>query len=153
MGRSHEEIVRAAAAANLLTVFLKTRAGANEGRIAPVCGAALAAGGAAGGIAMLRGDDADCVERMLRTVLGNVCGMVCDGAKANCAAKAGMALHGAMQALALAEAGLGADEECGIVARTAAESAGNVYRLAREGAGGTDRVLCRIEEEKQGGWR
>ena len=74
-----------------------------------VCGAALAAGGAAGGIAMLRGDDADCVERMLRTVLGNVCGMVCDGAKANCAAKAGMALHGAMQALALAEAGLGAD--------------------------------------------
>ena len=22
-----------------------------------------------------------------------------------------------------------------------------------EGAGGTDRVLCRIEEEKQGGWR
>ena len=97
MGRSHEEIVRAAAAANLLTVFLKTRAGADEGRIAPVCGAALAAGGAAGGIAMLRGDDADCVERMLRTVLGNVCGMVCDGAKANCAAKAGMALHGAMQ--------------------------------------------------------
>ena len=153
MGRSHEEIVRAAAAANLLTVFLKTRAGADEGRIAPVCGAALAAGGAAGGIAMLRGDDADCVERMLRTVLGNVCGMVCDGAKANCAAKAGMALHGAMQALALAEAGLGADEECGIVARTAAETAWNVYRLAREGAGGTDRVLCRIEEEKQGGWR
>ena len=91
--------MRAAAAANLLTVFLKTRAGADEGRIAPVCGAALAAGGAAGGIAMLRGDDADCVERMLRTVLGNVCGMVCDGAKANCAAKAGMALHGAMQAL------------------------------------------------------
>ena len=80
-------------------------------------------------------------------------GMVCDGAKANCAAKAGMALHGAMQALALAEAGLGADEECGIVARTAAETAGNVYRLAREGAGGTDRVLCRIEVEKQGGWR
>lgn len=110
-------------------------------------------GGAAGGIAMLRGDDADCVERMLRTVLGNVCGMVCDGAKANCAAKAGMALHGAMQALALAEAGLGADEECGIVARTAAETVWNVYRLAREGAGGTDRVLCRIEEEKQGGWR
>ena len=65
MGRSHEEIVRAAAAANLLTVFLKTRAGADEGRIAPVCGAALAAGGAAGGIAMLRGDG-QCVRHGVR---------------------------------------------------------------------------------------
>ena len=151
MGRSHEEIVRAAAAANLLTVFLKTQAGADEGRIAPVCGAALAAGGAAGGIAMLRGDDADCVERMLRTVLGNVCGMVCDGAKANCEAKAGMALHGAMQALLLAEDGTGADENCGIVDETLERTVCNFFRLAREGTCDMEGALCRIEAEKIGG--
>ena len=144
MGRSHEEIVRAAAAANLLTVFLKTRAGADEGRIAPVCGAALAAGGAAGWIAMLRGDDADCVERMLRTVLGNVCGMVCDGAKASCAAKIGLAVENALMALELSLAGNVFQPGEGMTMEDPEDTIAAVGRMGRVGMKSTDVEILNI---------
>ena len=131
MGRSREEIVRAAAFGNLVTVFLKTHYDPVYGRMSPICCAALAAGGAASGVAYLRGADAACVRRLMQTVLGNVCGLVCDGAKANCAAKAGMALHGAMQALALAEAGLGADLSLIHISHSGTSSQSGPSRLAR----------------------
>ncbi len=151
MGRSREEIVRAAAFGNLVTVFLKTHYDPVYGRMSPICCAALAAGGAASGVAYLRGADAACVRRLMQTVLGNVCGLVCDGAKANCASKVGMALHGAMQALLLAEDGAGADENCGIVDGTLERTACNFFRLAREGTCDMEGALCRIEAEKTGG--
>ena len=153
MGRSPEEIVRAAAFGNLVTAFIKTHDDPVYGRMSPVCCAALAAGGAASGVAYLRGADAACVRRLMQTVLGNVCGLVCDGAKANCASKVGMALHGAMQALLLAEDGTGADENCGIVDETPERTVCNFFRLAREGTCDMEGALCRIEAEKPGGLR
>ena len=149
--RPQDEIVRAVAVANLMTILVKTQSGPDEGRMSPACCAAFAAGGAACGIGFLRGDGADCLERVMQTVLGNVCGLICDGAKANCAAKVGMALHGALQALVLAEAGLGADARCGIVDCTLPQTIRNVFRLQREAMPQLERVLCRIEAEKAGG--
>ena len=153
MGKSHEQIVRAAAFGNLITVFVKTHFDPDYARMSSVCCASLAAGGAACGIAYLRGDDAPCVRRLMQTVLGSVCGLMCDGAKANCAAKVGMALHGALQSLLLAESGLGADALCGVVDETLEQTICNFFRLQKDGMQDLETILCGIEAQKAGGLR
>mgnify|MGYP000835375982 CR=1 FL=1 len=99
----------------------------------------------------LQGGNLPEVKCAVNNMLATLQGMICDGAKANCAAKVGMALHGALQALVLAEAGLGADARCGIVDCTLPQTIRNVFRLQREAMPQLECVLCRIEAEKSGG--
>ena len=56
-GRSHEELLRALAVANLVTIHLKT----GIGRLSAYCGAVSAGCGAAAGLAYLQGGDYDTV--------------------------------------------------------------------------------------------
>ena len=151
MGKSHEDILRAVAFSNLITIFVKTHYDPDYARMSAVCCASVAAGGAVCGIAFLRGDDVACIARILQTVLGNVCGLFCDGAKANCAAKIAMALHSAMQSMILAEAGIGADVYCGLVDETLEDTIFNFFRIQKEGMGNLEDVLCDIEAGKSCG--
>lgn len=146
--KSYEDIVRATALSNLLTIFVKTHCGKESSRMASVCCAAVAAGGASSGIAYLRGADAACVSRIMQTVLGNVAGLFCDGAKANCATKVAMALHSAIQAMLLSESGFGSDEFNGIVGATVENTIENFYRIQREGMSNIMEVLYSIEVDK-----
>ena len=117
------------------TVFLKTHAATRSMgacRRSAVRGASRRAARPAG-VAYPRGADDGCVRRLMQTVLGNVCGMVCDGAKANCASKVGMALHGAMQARCSPRTAPARMKKPRHGGRTLERTACNFFRLAREG--------------------
>ncbi len=149
LGRSEEEKIRAVAASNLLTVFVKTHFDINYGRMAPVCCAAVAAGGAGAGIAFMLGFDAKQLEMILQNVLGAVAGLFCDGAKSNCALKVSMALQGAMQSVVLASRGFAAGRLDGVVGETVEDTINNFFTIQKEGMSGIEDVLCRIEAEKE----
>lgn len=83
-GKSRGEIAEAIAFSHLSTSFTKSR----MGRLSPVCGCAVAAGaGAAAGIVHLIGGSIQQSVRAMELVLGNLVGMVCDGAKETCSLK------------------------------------------------------------------
>ena len=149
LGRTEEEKVRAVAVSNLLTVFVKTHYDVNYGRMAPVCCAAVAAGGAGAGIAFMLGFDAKQLEMVLQNILGAVAGLFCDGAKSNCALKVSMALQGAMQSVVLASGGFAAGRLDGIVGEKIEDTINNFFTIQKEGMSGIEDVLCRIEAEKE----
>lgn len=151
LGKTEEEKLRAVAASNMLTVFVKTHFDINYGRMAPVCCAAVAAGGAGAGIAFMLGFDAKQLEMILQNILGAVAGLFCDGAKSNCALKVSMALQGALQSVILAQAGFAAGGLDGIVGEKIEDTIDNFFIIQKNGMSGIEDVLCQIEAEKENG--
>lgn len=80
---SEEKMYRALALSNLTAIHQKT----GIGRLSAYCGAVCAGAAAGAGIAYLSGGGYDEVKHTVVNALAIVSGMVCDGAKASCAAK------------------------------------------------------------------
>ena len=135
-----EQIFRALALSNLTAIYQKT----GIGRLSAYCGAVSAACGAAAGITWLAGGGLLEIERTVVNGLANVSGIVCDGAKASCAAKIAAALEGALLGHRLAMVGLGFLPGDGIVQNTADETVVTVGRLGREGMKETDIEILNI---------
>ena len=83
MGVNREKMVRAVLLSDLLAIHLKT----GIGRLSAYCGAVSAGCAAGAGIAYLHGGGLREVAHTLVNSLAIVSGMICDGAKASCAAK------------------------------------------------------------------
>lgn len=80
---SDEKLYRALVVSNLTAIHQKTRIG----RLSAYCGAVSAGCAAACGIAYLLGESLDVIEHTLTNAVVTVSGIICDGAKASCAAK------------------------------------------------------------------
>lgn len=79
LGVSREKKIRALVLSNLIAIYQK-----NElGKLSAYCGAVSAAVGAGAAIAYLHNADFDVIEGTIVNTLGNVSGIVCDGAKAS----------------------------------------------------------------------
>ena len=79
----HETLCRALALSNLVAIHEKT----GIGTLSAYCGAVSAGAGAGAGIAYLCGGDYQAVIHTVVNALAITSGIVCDGAKASCAAK------------------------------------------------------------------
>ena len=96
------------------------------------------------GIAWMLGGDEDLLQRIINNTLGTISGMVCDGAKASCAAKIAAALNVAFDAYELAERGISFANGDGIVKASADETIRAVGRMARLGMRATDAEIIDI---------
>ena len=83
LGVSEEKLYRALTLSNLTAIHQKTPIG----RLSAYCGAVSAGAGAGAGIAYLSGGGYKEVAHTVVNALAIVSGIVCDGAKASCAAK------------------------------------------------------------------
>lgn len=83
-----EQLLRALTLSNLTTIYQKT----GIGTLSAYCGAVCAAAGAGAGIVFLREGSYEAVIHTIVNTLATVSGIVCDGAKASCAAKIACAL-------------------------------------------------------------
>ena len=98
LGVSREKKIRALVLSNLIAIYQK-----NElGKLSAYCGAVSAAVGAGAAIAYLHNADFDVIEGTIVNTLGNVSGIVCDGAKASCAAKIASSVDAAILAYYMA---------------------------------------------------
>ena len=141
-GKSREEIARAIAYSHLATSYIKSR----MGRLSPVCGCAVAAGaGAAAGIVKLLGGDGHQARKAMELVLGNIVGMVCDGAKESCALKVGTGAAEAFYAAKIALSHGGMEVSQGVVdVSDFAATVVNAARLNIEGMKDVDGTLIDI---------
>ena len=86
---SKEKLYRALCVSNLITIHLKQGIGA----LSAYCGVVSAAAGAACGVAYLLGGRMDEIAHTLVNALAIDSGIICDGAKASCAAKIATAVE------------------------------------------------------------
>ncbi|MDO4357683.1 MAG: L-serine ammonia-lyase, iron-sulfur-dependent, subunit alpha [Clostridia bacterium] len=138
--KSHEELLRALCVANLVTIHLKT----GIGRLSAYCGAVSAGCGAAAGVAYLQGGRYDMISHTVVNALAMDSGIICDGAKASCAAKISSAVDAGLLALTMYQHGnqfFGGD---GIVKKGVENTIANVGRLARIGMLQTDREIIQL---------
>ncbi len=89
---SEEKLYRALVLSNLIAIHLKKYIGS----LSAFCGAVSAASAAGAGISYLFGGGYEEIGYTLINTLGNVGGIVCDGAKASCAAKIASGVHAAI---------------------------------------------------------
>ncbi|MCR4782751.1 MAG: L-serine ammonia-lyase, iron-sulfur-dependent, subunit alpha [Lachnospiraceae bacterium] len=91
---SEEKKFRALLISNLVSIYIKHYIGA----LSAFCGAVSAATGAGAAITYLSGGDINAIGRTIKNTLGNVGGIVCDGAKPSCAAKIASSVHACLMA-------------------------------------------------------
>lgn len=140
-GASREELLRALAVADLVTIHQKT----GIGRLSAFCGAVSAGCGAAAGVAYLLGGRYDVIAHTIANTLAICAGMICDGAKPSCAAKIAAAVDAGLLGYEMYMHGghefIGGE---GIIQKGVENTIDNVGRLAREGMRKTDQEILDI---------
>ena len=134
---SREELCRALVVSNLVAIHLKT----GIGSLSAYCGATSAGCGAGAGITYLYGGKAREVSHTVVNAVAINSGMICDGAKASCAAKIASAVEAGLLGMQMQMRGeqfYGGD---GIVVKGVENTIRNVGRLARQGMAQTDREI------------
>ena len=140
LGVSREKKIRALVLSNLIAIYQK-----NElGKLSAYCGAVSAAVGAGAAIAYLHNADFDVIEGTIVNTLGNVSGIVCDGAKASCAAKIASSVDAAILAYYMASERRGFRNGEGLVKESAEKTLKSYGRMGREGMRATDIEILRI---------
>ena len=134
----------------LAFAFLMTSAATwHLGTLSAICGAANAAGiGIASALVLLEGGTAQQVGFAVANMVGNVAGMICDGAKIGCALKTMTGVDAAFRSASLALAGIGIPATDGIVGEDGESSLVNLGRLAQHGMIGVDTEILRIMQDK-----
>ena len=138
--KSKEELLRALCVSNLVTTHLKT----GIGRLSAYCGAVSAGCGAGAGIAYMQGGGVEAVAHTVVNAIAINSGIVCDGAKASCAAKISVAVEAGLMGLSMYKKGnefFGGD---GLVKQGVEKTIDAVGRLARFGMKQTDEEIIRL---------
>lgn len=137
---SEEQLYRALVLSNLLAIHQKT----GIGRLSAYCGA-VSAGAAAGcGIAYLHGGDYKCICHTLVNSLAITSGIICDGAKASCAAKIAASVDAGILGYQMYLKGQQFKDGDGIVTKGVENTIKNIYRLGHDGMKETDKEILRI---------
>ena len=142
-GKTEEELLRALCVSNLVTTHLKT----GIGRLSAYCGAVSAGAGAGAGLAYLRGGRFEMIAHTVVNAVAVTSGIICDGAKASCAAKIAAAVDAGLLGLAMYETGnqfFGGD---GIVKKGVENTIRTVGKLACIGMEQTDKEIIRLMME------
>ena len=139
-GKSEEELLRAVALSDLVTIQQKT----GIGRLSAYCGAISAGCGAGAGIAYLEGGDFRAVAHTVVNAIAILSGTICDGAKPSCAAKIAAAVDAGILGYQMYLEGQQFYSGDGIVTKGVDKTVHNVGRLAREGMRETDRTILEI---------
>lgn len=140
LGSSQEQLLKAVAVSDLVTIHQKT----GIGRLSAYCGAISAGCGAGAGIAYLHGGRHEAIAHTVVNAVAILSGTICDGAKPSCAAKIAMAVDAGILGYNMYlenQQFYGGD---GIVTKGADKTVSNVGRLAREGMRETDKTILQI---------
>ncbi len=150
-GRSAEHPEARIEEALALACLLTTATTHRLGTLSAICGASNAAGiGIAAGLVHLGGGGSDQIDLAIHNMVGNLAGLICDGAKIGCAMKAMTGVEAAFRAATLALAGFGIPATDGIVGVDGAASLANLGRLAQRGMIGVDTEILDIMQAKLG---
>lgn len=131
-----DELIRAVALSNLVTIYIKS----NLGRLSPLCGATISATGACCGIIYLM-DGEDKIKSSIQNIMGNITGMICDGAKAGCALKVATCTTAAIQSAIITIEGNTINASDGIIEKNPEDTIKNFCKLGNVGMKKADQII------------
>lgn len=139
-GASREQLIRALTLAHLTAIHIK----GHLGKLSALCGCVIASTGSACGIVHLRGGGFDEVCAAVKNMIGNITGMVCDGAKEGCALKVASGVACALQSAVLALDGVCISPNDGIIEKDIEKTIANLGRIGSVGMQTTDEMILDI---------
>ena len=139
-----EKMYRALALSNLTAIHQKT----GIGRLSAYCGAVSAGAAAGAGIAYLCGGGYEEVVHTVVNALAIVSGMVCDGAKASCAAKIAASVDAGILGYNMYLRGQQFYAGDGIVTKGVEATITNIGRLGKEGMRETNEEIIKMMIEE-----
>ncbi|MBN1124421.1 MAG: serine dehydratase subunit alpha family protein [Sedimentisphaerales bacterium] len=143
---SEKEVLTAIALSHVVTAYIK----AHTGRLSAVCGCSVAAGaGATAGITYLMGGNLTHIAGAIRNLIGDLAGVICDGAKPGCAFKLATAAGAAVQSALFSLHGINIAANDGIMGNTAEQTTRNIGQISTKGMIETDRTILQIMMAKQ----
>ena len=140
LGASEEQLYRALVVSNLITLHLKS----GIGPLSAYCGAISAGCGAAAGITYLYGGKFRQIAHTVVNAIAINSGVICDGAKASCAAKIASAVEAGILGMEMFRQGSQFYGGDGIVSKGVENTIDNVSRLASQGMRKTDSEIIKI---------
>lgn len=140
LGSDEDTLYRALAVANLVTIHLKS----GIGPLSAYCGATSAGAGAAAGVTYLYGGRFNAIAHTIVNALAINSGMICDGAKASCAAKIASAVESGLLGLQMQMHGSEFYGGEGIVVKGVENTIRNVSAVARDGMRLTDEKIIEL---------
>lgn len=134
------QLYRALAVSNLVTIHIKT----GIGKLSAFCGAVAAGVGAGAGVCYLHGGRYDEISHTIVNAIAMDSGIICDGAKASCAAKIASAVEAGLLGMQMQAHGTQFYSGDGIVTKGVENNIRNIGALARKGMRETDKTIIRM---------
>ncbi|MCI8490362.1 MAG: serine dehydratase subunit alpha family protein [Lachnospiraceae bacterium] len=135
-----DQLYRALIISNLTAIHQKT----GIGKLSAYCGAVSAGAGAGAGIAYLRGGGYEEIAHTIVNTLAITSGIICDGAKASCAAKIATAVDAGIFGYDMYLKGQQFYGGEGVVSAGVENTIKNIGRLGKDGMKGTDKEILYI---------
>jgi len=135
-----EKLIRSLFFSHLATVHIKS----NVGRLSAYCGVICSSAAVAGALAFLNEESYEVTAHSIINTLGDVSGIICDGAKSSCAMKISTTIYAAFDSYLLASAGKYLHGGDGIIADDIEETLKNIGKLSQDGMDETDKVIIGI---------
>jgi L-cysteine desulfidase len=118
------------------------------GRLSALCGCVVAATGASCGINYLMGGSKLQLSYAIKNMIGNITGMICDGAKPSCAMKVSSGVSTAMLSALMAIENKVVTSSEGIIDDDVDKSIANLTAIGSIGMEATDKLVLQIMTKK-----
>lgn len=141
---SDEKLARALILSNLVAIHIK----GYLGRLSALCGCVVASTGSSCGLVWLKGGSYEMVCAAIKNMIGNITGMVCDGAKVGCAMKVASGVSSSIQSAVLALDGIHACETDGIIDKDIEKTISNLGSVGSTGMEMADDLIQKIMVRK-----
>lgn len=143
-GVSEEAKIRALMLSNLMVIYIKQKLG----RLSALCGCVVAATGSASGITYLMGGTREQIGFAIKNMVGNITGMICDGAKPSCSLKVTSGVSSAMLSAMLAMDSEVVTSNEGVVDDDIDRTIDNLTSIGRDAMTETDKQVLHIMTHK-----
>ena len=137
---SDEELARALVLSHLVAIHIK----GYLGKLSALCGCVIASTGSSCGLVYLHGGSYEQVCNAIKNMIGNITGMVCDGAKVGCAMKVASGVSSSVQSAVLALEGICISSNDGIIEDDIEKTIRNLGRIGSVGMETTDQMILNI---------
>lgn len=137
---SEEQLIRALMLSHLMVIYIKQ----SLGRLSALCGCVVAATGASCGITWLMGGSKTQISYAIKNMIGNITGMICDGAKPSCAMKVSSGVSTAMLSALMAMENKVVTSVEGIIDEDVDRTIANLTSIGSKGMEATDKLVLDI---------
>lgn len=141
---NQETLTRALMLSHMMAIYIHDKLP----KLSALCAVTTASMGAAAGMSWLLKGDFETVSMAISNMIGDVAGMICDGASNSCAMKVSTSASSAYKAVLMALEGIRVTGSEGIVAQDVDQSIANLGELACHGMTQTDKHILDIMMKK-----